>query len=106
VSRDFLHKILGLFVGFFSGDSGNFGVEVERGRLQRFAEVRQDFLRLIRAHRLLRPAFLIFTIGGKRGRYPHFQAGINLYLAATSSSIQNTLIAPFACDSLVVLVVF
>jgi len=25
-----------------------------------------------------RPVFLIFTTGGKRGRYPHFQAGINI----------------------------
>jgi hypothetical protein len=39
----------------FSGVSGVFGVEVERGRFQRFAEVRQAFLRLIRAHRFLPP---------------------------------------------------
>ena len=36
-------------------DSGNLGVEVERGRFQRFTEVRQAFLRLIRAHRFLPP---------------------------------------------------
>jgi hypothetical protein len=33
-----------------------FEVEVERGRFQRFAEVRQALLRLIRAHRLLPPS--------------------------------------------------
>jgi len=41
---------------------------VERGRFQRFAEVRQAFLRLIRAHQLLRRAFLIFTTVGGRLR--------------------------------------
>jgi len=55
VSREIAHKILSLFGGHFSGDSGDFGVEVERGRFQRFAEVRQAFLRLIWAHRFLPP---------------------------------------------------
>ena len=35
--------------------SGVFGVEVERGRFQRFDEVWQTLLRLIRAHRFLLP---------------------------------------------------
>jgi hypothetical protein len=38
---------------FSAGIRGIFGLEVERGRFQRFAEVRQAFLRLIRAHRFL-----------------------------------------------------
>jgi len=45
-----------LFGGLFGRDSRDFGVEVERGRFQRFAEVRQAFLRLIRAHRFLPPS--------------------------------------------------
>ncbi|MCX5908055.1 MAG: hypothetical protein NTY64_12960 [Deltaproteobacteria bacterium] len=56
MSREFEHKILGLFGGLFCGGSGGVGVEVERGRFQRFAEVRQAFLRLIRAHRFLPPS--------------------------------------------------
>jgi hypothetical protein len=43
------------FEGFSAGIRGIFGVEVERGRFQRFAEVRQAFLRLIGAHRFLPP---------------------------------------------------
>jgi hypothetical protein len=35
------------------GSGGFFGVDVERGRIPRFAEVRQAFLRLIQAHRFL-----------------------------------------------------
>jgi hypothetical protein len=35
---------------------------VERGRFQRFAEVRQAFLRLIRAHRLLPPNIQQFVL--------------------------------------------
>jgi hypothetical protein len=50
------------------GGSGGFRVEVERGRFPRFAEVRQVFLRLIRAHRLLPPGILIFTTGCKHPR--------------------------------------
>jgi len=54
---------------FSAGIWGVLGVEVKRGCWQRFAEVRQAFLRLIRAHRgSSRPVFLIFTTGGKRLR--------------------------------------
>jgi hypothetical protein len=44
------------FGSFSAGIRGVFGVEVERGRIQRFAEVRQAFLRLIRTHRFLPPS--------------------------------------------------
>jgi hypothetical protein len=44
VSREFWHKILGLCGVLLSGDSGVFGVEVERRLFPRFAEVRQGFL--------------------------------------------------------------
>jgi hypothetical protein len=44
--------------GLFSGIRGLFGVEVERGRLQRSSEARQAFLRLIWARRLLPPPIL------------------------------------------------
>ena len=53
---------------FSAGIRGIFGVEVERGRFQRFAEVRQAFLKLIRPHRFLPPVFLIFTTEGKHLR--------------------------------------
>jgi hypothetical protein len=40
-SREFWHKVLDLFGGFFSGDWGDFGLELERG-------VSNDQARLVR----------------------------------------------------------
>jgi hypothetical protein len=56
VSREFEHKILGLFGAVSAGIRGILGVEVGRGCLQRFDEDRQAFLRLIGAHRFLPPS--------------------------------------------------
>jgi hypothetical protein len=53
---------------FSAGIGGIFGLEMERGGFQRFAEIRRAFLRLIGASRLLPPVFLIFTTEGKRLR--------------------------------------
>jgi hypothetical protein len=57
LGQGILAQDLGFVWGAFSaGIRGIFGLEVERGRFQRFAEVRQAFLRLIRAHRFLPPS--------------------------------------------------
>jgi len=55
VSREFCHKILGLFRGLFQAEGRNFGIEAGRERFQALAEARQAFLRLLRAHRFLPP---------------------------------------------------
>ena len=59
---------MGLFGAVSAGIRGILGVEVGRGCLQRFDEDRQAFLRLIGAHPLPRPVFLIFTTVGRRPR--------------------------------------
>lgn len=50
------------FGAFSAGLRGVFGVEVERGLVQRFAEVRQASLRLSRAHWFLPPPILHFFL--------------------------------------------
>jgi hypothetical protein len=67
--KGILAQDLGFVLGGFSaGIRGILGIAVERGRFQRSGEALQEVLRLIRAHRLLQPVFLIFASEDKHPR--------------------------------------